>query len=62
MCDVFVIGVFEKEFAAKTKKNCETFVDAGQNNSNNFHFTVIDERDIYISAVSLKNIQLRNLK
>ena len=56
MHDEDVCEHMRADFSKKTMKDCEAFVIASQNSSQNLHLGIVDECDEYMGTVSLKNI------
>ena len=56
MHDESVVKDLQANFAAKTIEDCEKFILAAQDTSENLHLAVVDEEDTYMGTVSLKCI------
>ena len=55
MHDADVVADLKANFAAKTLADCENFVAAAQDSSQDIHFAIADEQDTYMGTVSLKH-------
>lgn len=56
MHDESVVKNLQADFAAKTIEDCESFIKISQDTTYNLHLAIVDEEDIYMGTVSLKNI------
>lgn len=56
MHDPFVVQNLRTNFKDKTIADCEAFIKAAKDNSNNLHLAIADETNIYQGTVSLKHI------
>ena len=56
MHDQSVTEYMQADFASKTIEDCEHFIKAAQDISENMHLAIVDNQDIYMGTVSLKNI------
>lgn len=57
MHDEEVVHYMKADFRHKTLDDCIKFIVCAQNDSNNVHMAVADDKDTYMGTVSLKNIQ-----
>ncbi len=57
MHDKSVVEGLQKSFMSKTIEDCMAFIDAAQDISHNLHLAIVDDCDIYMGTVSLKNIK-----
>lgn len=57
MHDPTVVEYMQAIFAKKTLEDCESFIKDSWNNKSNLHLAIVDDQDIYMGTVSLKNIQ-----
>ena len=60
MHDPFVVENMQTDFASKTLDDCKNFIIAAQDTSENIHKAIVDENDIYMGTVSLKNIDAQS--
>jgi len=56
MHDPFVVKHMQADFGRKSLADCENFVRAAVDTSQNLHMAIVDEKDVYMGTVSLKNI------
>lgn len=56
MHDDSVVHDLKTDFASKTLKDCERFIEDSLLDTHNLHLAVADESDNYLGTVSLKNI------
>ncbi len=56
MHDPSVVENLKANFAAKTLKDCETFISEAPADPDNIHLVIADEQDTYMGTVSLKHI------
>ena len=55
MHDNSVVEKLQTDFASKTLRDCKKFIEHSQDEKN-IHLAIIDDKDIYMGTVSLKNI------
>lgn len=58
MHDESVVGLLDKDFASKTKRDCEDFIKSLDNVDSEEHLAISDANGEYLGTVSLKNIDL----
>ena len=51
-----VVHFMKADFQHKTLGDCERFIESSQEDSKNIHLAAVDDTDIYMGTVSLKNI------
>lgn len=56
MKDDFVVQDLKSDFKKKTLNDCITFIMNSYNNEESYHRAIVDENDIYMGTVSLKEI------
>ena len=56
MHDEDVVHFMKADFQHKTLGDCERFIESSQEDSKNIHLAAVDDTDIYMGTVSLKNI------
>ena len=56
MQDESVVQHLSANFEALTQEDCEKFIIDSWKNSNQLHLAIVDDEDIYMGTVSLKNI------
>lgn len=56
MHDESVVKFMATDFKSKTLSDCKSFINNSQI-TNNYHLAVVDDNDIYMGTVSLKNIE-----
>lgn len=56
MHDDNVVHFMGTKFSKKTLHDCEMFITSSRNDIKNFHCAIVDEFDVYMGTVSLKNI------
>lgn len=56
MHDPDVVKYMQTDFSKKTKEDCISFVKNAQNTKQNLHLAIVDDNDVYMGTVSLKNI------
>lgn len=56
MHDEDVVQNLKNNFAEKTIDDCKNFILLSQNMEKNIHMAIVDEEDVYMGTVSLKNI------
>ena len=56
MHDQDVVEKMQADFASKTIEDCKKFIQDSQNNKMDLNLAIVDEQDIYMGTVSLKNI------
>lgn len=57
MHDSDVVKYMQADFEHKTLNDCEKFIDSSQKDSHNLHLAIVDDDEIYMGTVSLKNIE-----
>lgn len=57
MHDSDVVKYMQADFERKTLNDCEKFIDSSQRDSHNLHLAIVDDDEIYMGTVSLKNIE-----
>ena len=57
MHDKSVVEDLRTNFLKKTIEDCENFIKSSWDNKNNWNVAIVDEEDIYMGTVSLKNIK-----
>lgn len=57
MHDPTVVEFMRADFAKKTLADCEVFIKNSWDNKKNLHLAIVDNQDIYMGTVSLKNIR-----
>lgn len=57
MQDKSVVQDLKTDFSSKTIQDCVRFIESNQDNHNDVNFAVVDDNDIYMGTVSLKNIR-----
>ncbi len=56
MHDSDVVKNLQADFAHKTLSDCKNFIRVSQMDSKNLHRAVVDDGDMYMGTVSLKNV------
>ncbi|HBI63331.1 MAG TPA: GNAT family N-acetyltransferase [Lachnospiraceae bacterium] len=56
MHDESVVSNMQTDFSAKTLQDCQNFIYESQHTHHNLHLAVVDDSDLYMGTVSLKNI------
>ncbi len=56
MHDTSVVRDLQKDFSHQTIEDCERFILAANDMSSSMHLAIVNEDDIYMGTVSLKNI------
>ena len=56
MHDEMIVKNLQTDFMKKTIKDCEDFINLSLTDHTNLHFAIVDEEDVYMGTVSLKNI------
>lgn len=56
MHDESVVGKLHTNFASKTLKDCENFIESSWNDKDNIHLAIASDTDEYMGTVSLKHI------
>jgi len=56
MHDDNIVHFMRTDFSKKTLADCEAFIHLCQTDENNVHKAIVDDDDIYMGTVSLKNI------
>ena len=57
MHDKSVVEDLRTNFLTKTLEDCENFIRNSWNDTNNWNVAIVDDEDIYMGTVSLKNIK-----
>ena len=57
MHDKSVVEDLRTNFLSKTIEDCENFIKSSWNDENNWNMAIVDEDDVYMGTVSLKNIK-----
>lgn len=57
MHDPTVVKSMQANFTQKTLEDCKLFIKNSWNDKHNLHLAIVDDQDIYMGTVSLKNIQ-----
>ena len=57
MHDKSVVEDLRTNFLTKTMEDCENFIKCSWDDKNNWNVAIVDEDDIYMGTVSLKNIK-----
>lgn len=57
MHDKSVVEDLRTNFLSKTIEDCENFIRRSRNDSSNWNMAIVNEEDIYMGTVSLKNIK-----
>lgn len=57
MHDKSVVEDLRTNFLTKTIEDCENFIKCSWNDKNNWNMAIVDEADVYMGTVSLKNIK-----
>lgn len=57
MHDKSVVEDLRTNFLTKTMEDCENFIKGSWDDKNNWNVAIVDEDDIYMGTVSLKNIK-----
>lgn len=52
-----VVKNMQADFAHKTLSDCENFIAHSEADGQNIHLAIVDDADIYMGTVSLKNIE-----
>lgn len=52
-----VVKDLRTNFLEKTMENCEDFIKSSWNDKRNWNKAIVDEKDVYMGTVSLKNIK-----
>lgn len=61
MHDEGVVENLHTNFASKTLEDCEKFIDLAQDTTNDTHFAIASDEDVYMGTVSLKYINRETL-
>lgn len=56
MHDSTVVEFMQADFARQTLDDCKAFIKNSWNDKSNLHLAIVDDQDIYMGTVSLKNI------
>ena len=56
MHDDSVVNKLQTNFKSKTIDDCENFIKHSWNDEKNVHYAIVDEDDVYLGTVSIKNI------
>ncbi len=56
MHDLSVVKDLKADFTKKTFAECEAFIREAQSTQENLHLAVVNDEDVYMGTVSLKNI------
>lgn len=56
MHDESVTSKMATDFKSKTIKDCESFIEASEDNKENIHFAIVSDEDEYMGTVSLKHV------
>jgi len=56
MHDPSVVKHMQADFERKSLADCTNFIRAAADTSQNLHMAIVDEKDIYMGTVSLKNM------
>lgn len=56
MHDESVVKGLQTDFASKTIEDCKNFITSSWGNNENLSLAIVDENDMYMGTVSLKNI------
>lgn len=59
MQDSFVVEHMGTDFSQKTIDDCEDFILHSESDTRNYHRAIVDDRDVYMGTVSLKNIDYK---
>lgn len=54
-----VVKFMNADFASKTLKDCERFIQTAKSSEENLHYAVVNDEDEYMGTVSLKQIRNR---
>jgi len=57
MHDESVVENLQANFKDKTLSDCEKFISLAQDDNDNIHMAIVDDANVYMGTVSLKNIQ-----
>lgn len=57
MHDKSVVEKLRTNFLSKTLQDCENFIKDSWNNQKNWNVAIVDDEDIYMGTMSLKNIK-----
>ena len=57
MHDKSVVEDLRTNFLTKTMEDCENFIKSSWDEKNNWNVAIVDENDVYMGTVSLKNIK-----
>lgn len=60
MHDDTVVHYLQTNFVDKTIHDCQKFIDNSTKSDNDIHMAVVDDNDVYMGTVSLKNINSEN--
>lgn len=58
MCDEQVVQYLLADFSKKSKHDCQRFINKSQTAREDLHLAIVDDDDVYMGTVSLKNIDL----
>ena len=58
MHDKSVLEDLRTNFLSKTMEDCVNFINKSKNDDTNWNVAIVDEQDIYMGTVSLKNIKM----
>ena len=56
-----LVGLQRNKFITKKINDCINFIEFSKNDKNNIHLAIVDDSDIYMGTVSLKNINTERL-
>lgn len=54
-----LVGLQREKFIHKTMEDCIEFINCSKYDKDNVHLAIVDEKDVYMGTVSLKNINFR---
>lgn len=57
MHDIDVVKHLQTDFMSKTIEDCQKFIEMSMNTEKNLHMAIVNEEDVYMGTVSLKNIE-----
>lgn len=57
MHDKNVVEDLRTDFLSKTMEDCERFIQNSWNDKDNWNVAIVDDEDVYVGTVSLKNIK-----
>lgn len=58
MHDSTVVNDLKADFGSKTINDCVTFIGKSLNDCENVHKAIVDDQDVYMGTVSIKNIDV----